>query len=112
MADLIPSDDFKRARDARIKSPEGKRALDDFAGVIMDWAIDAMPPDMRKVLRTPEGIDELMKLWPVIVDGYFRAICGPRTTPKRKPKKAETWAATAAQLVDETQKRVSLRCEW
>ena len=112
MAELLLSDHFKRAHDARIKSPEGKKALDDFVGVIMDWAIDAMPPDMREALLTPEGIPELMKLWPVIVDSYFRAICGPRPTPKRKPKKAERQAATAAQLVAETQSRIALRREW
>jgi hypothetical protein len=40
---LILSDDFKQHMDARMRSEEGKRALNDFAGIIADWATERGP---------------------------------------------------------------------
>jgi hypothetical protein len=79
----------------------------------MEWALDVMSPDIREVLLTPNGIPELMKLWPEIVNGYFRAVSGPAPRPKRpKPNRNDQHVTTAAHLATETQKRVALRREW
>jgi hypothetical protein len=37
---LILSDEFKQHMEARLKSEEGKRALNEFAGIIADWALE------------------------------------------------------------------------
>jgi hypothetical protein len=76
-------------------------------------AVDVMPADVREVLLTPEGIPELMKLWPEIVDGYFRAISSPAPSQKRpRPKKGDKHVTTAARLMAETQRLVAIRREW
>jgi hypothetical protein len=112
MADIVLSEEFKRQTRARLDSAEGQKALDDFASSIFKWAVDVMPPDIREVLLTPEGIPELMKLWPDIVNGYFRAISSPGQKPRPKPKKSDKPIATTTQLVTEAQRLVASRGEW
>jgi hypothetical protein len=66
---------------ARMKSPEGERALDDFAHLIADWAFEQMPRDLLAGLNTREGKKILTGLWPDIVNAYFKMLCNP---PRRK----------------------------
>jgi hypothetical protein len=72
------------ALDERLKSRDGQKSIHDFARLIAAWAIDQMTPETREVFGTPEGIEEFSKMWPEIVDAFFRSLSGP--TPSRKRK--------------------------
>ena len=87
MTDLRLSDDFQQVFDQRAKSPEGEKALDDFARLIIEWALNLMTPELLEVFSTREGMVELKKMWPEIVDGYFRHLSGP---PSKKEKRSKS----------------------
>ena len=71
---LILSDEFKQHMEASMNSEEGKRALNDFAGIIADWAFEQMPQDLLEGLSTSEGKKILEEIWPDIVSAYFKAL--------------------------------------
>jgi hypothetical protein len=75
---LILSDDFKQRMDARMKSEEGKRALNEWAGIIADWAFEQMPGELLEGLASREGKKILEEIWPDIVNAYFKALSNPR----------------------------------
>lgn len=111
MADLILSDDFKQALQARAQTSEGKAALNSLVDLIVEWSVGRMTPEQRELFATPEGSAELAKMWPDIVNGYFRSLCPP--PPPRKPRKktrkptAQEIAAEHARLVTEHEAAVS-----
>ena len=74
---LILSDEFKQHMEARMKSEEGKRALNEFAGIIADWAFEQMPRELLEGLSTSEGKKILEEIWPDIVNAYFKALSNP-----------------------------------
>ena len=65
---LILSDEFKQHMEARMKSEEGKRCLDQFAKLIIDWAIAQMPTDLLEALVKEKGHATVKELWPGIVN--------------------------------------------
>jgi hypothetical protein len=75
---LILSDEFKQHMEARLKSEEGKRALNEWAGIIADWAFEQMPQDLLQGLASREGKKILEEIWPDIVNAYFKALSNPR----------------------------------
>jgi len=75
---LILSDEFKQHMEARMKSEEGKRALNEFAGIIADWAFEQMPRGLLEGLASCEGKKILEEIWPDIVNAYFKALSNPR----------------------------------
>lgn len=81
---LILSDEFKQHMQARMKTEEDKRALDDFARLIADWAFEQMPSDLSHGLSTREGQKILAELWPDIVNAYFKALCAPTRKASQK----------------------------
>lgn len=60
-----------------MNSEEGKRALNEFAGIIADWAFEQMPRDLLEGLGTSEGKKILEEIWPDIVNAYFKALSNP-----------------------------------
>jgi hypothetical protein len=74
---LILSDEFKLHMETRMKSEEGKRALNEFAGIIADWAFEQMPRELLEGLSTSEGKKILEEIWPDIVNAYFKALSNP-----------------------------------
>jgi hypothetical protein len=74
---IFVSEESKAALDARLKSPEGQRGLDQFANLIIDWAIAQMPMDLLQVLVEEKGHATLKDLWPDIVNAYFKALSNP-----------------------------------
>jgi len=74
---LILSDEFKQHMEARMKSEEGKRALNEWAGIIADWAFEQMPQELLEGLSTREGKKILEEIWPDIVNAYFKALSNP-----------------------------------
>lgn len=60
---LILSDEFKQHMEARMKSEEGKRALNEFAGIIADWAFEQMPTDLMRALVEDGDHETLKELW-------------------------------------------------
>jgi hypothetical protein len=74
---LLISEESKAALRARLDSEEGQRCLDDFARLIADWAVEAMPTELVQALGTDEGSSLLKDLWPKIVDAYFKALSNP-----------------------------------
>lgn len=78
---LILSDEFKQHMEARMKSQEGKRALNEWAGIIADWAFEQMPRDLLEGLASREGKKVLEEIWPDIVNAYFKALSNP--TPRK-----------------------------
>jgi hypothetical protein len=81
---LILSDEFKEQMQARMKSPEGQRALDEFARLIADWAFEQMPRELLEGLDSREGKKVLEELWPDIVNAYFKMLCNPPRKPAPK----------------------------
>jgi hypothetical protein len=75
---LILSDEFKQHMEARMKSEEGKRALNEFAAIIADWAFEQMPRELLEGFGTSEGKKILEEIWPDIVNAYFKALSNPR----------------------------------
>jgi len=72
------------ALDERLKSSDGQKSIRDFARLIAEWTIDQMTPETREIFGSPEGIEEFTKLWPEIVDAFFRSLSGPTLSRKRK----------------------------
>jgi hypothetical protein len=60
-----------------MKSEEGKRALNEFAGIIADWAFEQMPRELLEGLSTSDGKKILEEIWPDIVNAYFKALSNP-----------------------------------
>jgi hypothetical protein len=60
-----------------MKSEEGKRALNEWAGIIADWAFEQMPQELLEGLSTREGKKILEEIWPDIVNAYFKALSNP-----------------------------------
>jgi hypothetical protein len=74
---LILSEEFKQHMEERMKSEEGKRALNEWAGIIADWAFEQMPQDLLQGLASREGKKILEEIWPDIVNAYFKALSNP-----------------------------------
>ena len=74
---LILSDEFKQHMEARMKSEEGKHALNELAGIIADWAFEQMPRELFEGLASCEGKKILEEIWPDIVNAYFKALSNP-----------------------------------
>jgi hypothetical protein len=74
---LLLSDEFKQHMEARMKSEEGERALNEFAGIIADWAFEQMPRELLEGLASCEGKKILEEIWPDIVNAYFKALSNP-----------------------------------
>jgi hypothetical protein len=74
---LIVSEESKAWLDARLKSEEGQRGLDQFATLIIEWAIAQMPTDLLEALVKEKGHATLKEIWPDIVDAYFKALSNP-----------------------------------
>ena len=74
---LILSDELKQHMEARMKSEEGKRALNEWAGIIADWAFEQMPQELLEGLASREGRKILEEIWPDIVNAYFKALSNP-----------------------------------
>jgi hypothetical protein len=74
---LILSDEFKQHMEARMKSEEGKRALNEWAGIIADWAFEQVPQELLEGLASREGRKILEEIWPDIVNAYFKALSNP-----------------------------------
>jgi hypothetical protein len=75
---LILSEEFKQHMEARMKSKEGMRALNEWAGIIADWIFEQMPRDLLQGLASREGKKILEEIWRGIVNAYFRALSNPR----------------------------------
>jgi hypothetical protein len=75
---VILSEEFKQHMEERMKSEEGKRALNEWAGIIADWAFEQMPQDLLEGLASREGEKILEEIWPDIVNAYFKALSNPR----------------------------------
>jgi hypothetical protein len=74
---LILSPELKQHMEERMKSEEGKRALNEWAGIIADWALEQMPQDLLQGLASREGKKILEQIWPDIVNAYFKALSNP-----------------------------------
>jgi hypothetical protein len=74
---LILSEEFKQHMEERMKSEEGKRALNEWAVIIADWAFEQMPQELLEGLGTSEGKKILEEIWPDIVNAYFKALSNP-----------------------------------
>jgi hypothetical protein len=74
---LIISEESKAALRARLESEEGQRCLDQFAKLIIDWAVEQMPTDLLQALVQEKGHATLKELWPDIVNAYFKALSNP-----------------------------------
>jgi hypothetical protein len=61
------SDEFNQHMEARMKSKEGRRALNEWAAMIVDWASEQMPRDLLEGLASREGKKILEEIWPDIV---------------------------------------------
>ena len=74
---LILSDEFKQHMEARMKSEEGKRALNEWAGIIADGVFEKMPRELLEGLSASEGKKILEETWSDIVNAYFKALSNP-----------------------------------
>jgi len=74
---LIISEESKAALEARLKSEDGQRCLDQFVTLIAEWATSAMPTDLLQALVEEKGHATLKELWPDIVNAYFKALSNP-----------------------------------
>jgi hypothetical protein len=74
---LILSEEFKQHMEDRMKSEEGKRGLNEWAGIIADWAVEQMPQELLEGLSSSEGKKILEDIWPDIVNAYFKALSNP-----------------------------------
>jgi hypothetical protein len=87
MADLRISEASQEALQVRLASPEGEEALMKLARLIADTAINAMPPDLRGTLDTPEGMKPFLEAWPDLVSAFlFRG--SDRTPARGRAKKS------------------------
>ncbi len=75
---LVISEESKAALEARLKSEEGQRCLDQFATLIIDWAVAQMPTDLLEALVKEKGHATLKEIWPDIVNAYFKVLSNPR----------------------------------
>jgi hypothetical protein len=74
---LFISEESKAALEARLQSDEGKRCLDQFAALIVEWAVAQMRTDLLQALVEEKGHATLKELWPDIVNAYFKALGNP-----------------------------------
>ncbi len=91
MAEVHISQASRDAFKARLATPEGKKALDDLARLIVESALDVMPPDLLATLDTKEGMAAFREAWPDIVNAFlFRGGSKPpaRTGGERGTKSA------------------------
>lgn len=77
MTDPPISPDSSEAFRSRLHSPEGQAALDRLARLIVERAVDAMPPELYAPFSTEEGRKVLEEMWPEIVQAYFRGLSNP-----------------------------------
>jgi hypothetical protein len=71
---LIISEESKAALEARLESEDGRRCLDQFVTLIVEWAVAQMPTDLLEGLVKEKGHGTLKSLWPDIVNAYFKAL--------------------------------------
>ena len=78
MADIRTSPASLDALKARLATPEGRAALLKLANLIAQSAVEAVPPDLRGLLRTHEGMAAFRAAWPDIVKAFlFRGLADP-----------------------------------
>jgi hypothetical protein len=71
MADIRISKASTDALKARLATPEGKAALLKLANLIAQTAVDAIPSDLRDLLKTKEGMEAFRAAWPDIVEAFL-----------------------------------------
>jgi hypothetical protein len=76
---LFISEESRVGLEARLASDDGQRCLDQFAELIIDWAIEQMPMDLMRALLEEKDHATLKSLWPDIVNAYFKALSNPRS---------------------------------
>ena len=74
---MLISEESQAWLQARLQSDEGKRCLDQFATLVIDWAIAQMPTDLLEALVKEKGHATLKEIWPDIVDAHFKALSNP-----------------------------------
>jgi hypothetical protein len=75
---LVISEESKAALEARLKSEDGRRCIDQFVTLIVEWAVAQMPTDLLEALVKEKGHATLKEIWPDIVNAYFKALSNPR----------------------------------
>jgi hypothetical protein len=91
MADIRTSPPSLDALKARLATPEGRAALLKLANLIAQSAVEAVPPDLRGVLRTTEGMAAFRAAWPGIVEAFlFRGLADPEGRQETIGEEADT----------------------
>src|ERR1700730_13332553 len=97
MAELIVGESSLSVLRQRAGTREGKVALDEFIDLIAEWSFDIMTLEMREAVSSPEGMAEFIKLWPEVVDAYFKHLSNPRgpgKTPRKRKVQNQTEGKT------------------
>jgi hypothetical protein len=74
MADGVISPTLLNAYREHLESEPGRAALEDFARLMAQWALESIPSHLMPVFNTPEGRAEFMKRWPMRAEGDLKSI--------------------------------------
>ena len=86
MAELRWDEGSRKALEERLRSPEGREIVSRLGRLIVESALEHMPPELLRTLGTKEGEAAFREAWPDIVDAFlFR-----RPRPDEASRKAES----------------------
>ncbi len=90
MAELRIDEASRKALEERLRSPEGQEIMSRLARIIVESALEHMPPEMLQALNTKEGEATFRDVWPDIVDGFLFRRSRPRGATEEAVQQAKS----------------------